>query len=169
MTGIDRLTSATPAAALSDAATNDSRGAATDAIGEIGHRALAWVGAVGGSNAGSSAWTGAAGRESGFRADPAMLARRGDVYGLNGLAGDIAARFGATPTQEGALRRALEDFTRQAVVQVAGLSGANGELQVAGLGEALNVASAAESGSGVEDVVSRIEQATAHLASQNGD
>lgn len=168
MNGIDRIISTSPASAATGVGASDSRSAATDAIGEIGHRALAWVSAVGGSDAGSAAWTGAAGRDSGFRPDTTVLERRGDVYGLNGMAGDIGARFGATPTQEGALRRALENFTRQAVVQIAGLSGASGERQVAGIGEALSIAGGPAPGGGVDDVVTRIEQATAHLAAQNG-
>lgn len=168
MNGIDRLTATSPLAALDSGVSRDPRGVAADAIGEIGHRVLAWVGASAGTNAGSAAWADASGRDSAFRADPVVLAQRGDVYGLTQMAGDIAGRLGATPTQEGSLRRALEDFTRQAVVQVAGLSGASGERQVAGLGDALTVASAGDTGLGVDAIVARIEAATATLARQNG-
>jgi hypothetical protein len=170
MTSIDRLSSTNPLAALNGAQGGNTRDVATGAISEIGHRALAWVGAAGGgAGPGGAAWATRAGQTSAFRADPAVLAQRGDVYGLGEMTQGIAARYGASPTQEGALRRALEDFTRQAVVQMAGLSGGSGQRQIAGLGEALNLAeTAASSGTGIDEVVARVEGATALLVRQNG-
>ncbi len=169
MNGIDRLSPTNPLSALNAASAADPRAAASGAIADIGHRVLAWTAAAGGgAGPGPAAWAGATGREGGFVADVGVLARRGDVHGLGGMASDIAARFGATPTQEGTLRRALEDFTRQAMVQVTGLSGASGDRQVAGLTSALGIADAADAGGGVDGVVARVESAAAHLARQNG-
>lgn len=168
MTGIDRLSAIPPlGGSLSPRA--DARSAAQQAIGEIGHRVLAWVGASvpGGATAGEQAWSRTAG-SSDFRPDATELTRRGDVYGLRALAGDVAGRFGGTPTQEGELRRALEDFTRQAVVQVAGLAGGSGERQVQGLTQALDQAAATPTGEGVDGVVARLTAATQSLSTQNG-
>ena len=168
MTGIDRLSSAPPVSALAARTGGNAASVAAQAIGEIGHRALAWIGAAGGSSAGSAPWGERAGATSSFTPDPATLARRGDVYGLNDMAREIAGRFGATPTQEGELHRAMEGFTRAAVVQVAGLSGADGARQVAGLGEALDAAGAARGSGGIDEVVGRFEAATSTLARANG-
>lgn len=168
MNGIDRLSSAPPLSALDAGNGGVARSAATQAIGEIGHRALAWVGAAGGEATGAAAWADRAGATGGFAPDAAVLARRGDIYGLNDMARGIANQFGATPTQEGELRRAMEDFTRAAVVQVAGLSGADGARQVAGLADALDAAGAGGAGGGIDEVVARFEAATATLAHANG-
>jgi hypothetical protein len=168
MTGVDRLAST---ASIAPAATQsgDARSLAAATIGEIGHRVLAWVGAAGGAQAaGSGAWSQVAGESSGFRPDQAELARGGDIYDLNGLSRAIAGETGATPTQEGELRRALEDFTRAAVVQVAGLSGATGERQTGGIQVALQAATGGGSPAGSDGVVERIERATASLTATNG-
>lgn len=164
MTSIDRLSSTSPLGSAAQTQGSSARTTAAETIGSIGHRVLAWVGASGGSSAGSAAWGARAGGADGFRADPNVLAQRGDVYGLNQLAGDIARQHGATPTQEGDLRRGLEDFTRAAVVQVAGLSGAPGERQVAGLGHALEAALSTPAGEGVDGVVQRLSAATEQLS-----
>ena len=164
MTMIDRLSATTPLASVASSQGASAKATAAETIGALGHRVLAWVGASGGSAAGGSAWATRAGASDGFQADPAVLARRGDAYGLNQLAGDIAHRHGASPTQEGDLRRGLADFTRAAMVQVAGLSGAAGDRQVAGLGQALDAALAAPAGDGVEGVVQRLGAATAQLS-----
>jgi hypothetical protein len=108
-----------------------------------------------------------AGNGSGFAPDMGELARRGDVYGLGDLTRDLSARFGASPAQEGALRRALDDFTRQAVIQVAGLSGASGDQQVSGVRAALDSASRADAPAGLDGVIARFEAATADLSTQN--
>lgn len=165
---IDRLSGLSGAAAPITATIPDARSIAASAIGEVGHRVLAWVGAsTRGGDAGATAWSQATGSTSVFRPDSAELARRGDVYGLNALASDIASQLGGTPTQEGELRRALEDFTRQAVVQVAGLAGAS-DLQVTGLTQALESAGANLPSTGVDGVVDRLETATRLLTYRNG-
>lgn len=169
MTGVDRLSSAASIGASVLSGAQDARAIAGAAIGEIGHRILAWVGASGGASAGGqAAWTQAAGGASGFRPDPAELARRGDVYDLAGLSREVAAQTGATPTQEGDLRRAFEGFTRAAVVQIAGLSGADGARQMAGVEQALDAATSGSAPGGADGVVARIERATASLTSANG-
>lgn len=142
--------------------TNDVARAASDAIGEIGGRVLAWVQAVSGQSAGNPA-------PDGFAPDLRQLARGGDVYGLGDLGHELAARFDATPAQEGDLRRSLEGFTRAAVIQLAGLAGASGDRQTAGISEAVARASDLEAGSGLDGVVQRVDAATAVLRAQNGD
>lgn len=164
MTSLDRLSAAAPLGSVAQTGGASAKATAAETIGTLGHRVLAWVGASGGSTAGASAWGGRAGAADGFRADAGVLAQRGDVYGLNQIAGDIAQRHGATPTQEGDLRRGLEDFTRAAMVQVAGLSGAPGERQVAGLSDALDTALDAPAGEGIGGVIERLEAATATLS-----
>lgn len=164
MTSIDRLSAASPLGSVAQTQGSGAKATAAATIGTIGHRVLAWTAASGGSAAGASAWAGRAGAGDGFRADPALLARRGDVYGLSQLAADIARQHGATPTQEGDLRRGLENFTRAAMVQVAGLSGAPGDRQVAGLGQALDAALAAPAGEGVAGVLQHLDAATQQLA-----
>ncbi|RVT93297.1 hypothetical protein [Sphingomonas crocodyli] len=163
--GINQASAALPIGQASGAVAKDLAAAA---IGEIGHRLLAWVGASGGaSTSGAASWSASVGA-SDFRPDASELARGGDVYDLNGLASSIAGQTGATPTEEGDLRRALEDFTRAAVVQVAGLAGADGDQQVAGLRTALDVAGSADVGEGASGVVARLELATRGLAAANG-
>ena len=170
MTGVDRLSGAGSVGFNAAANHQDAGSVAGAAIGELGQRILAWVGASGGMGAAGAASLQQAGVEpSAFRPDPAELARGGDVYGLNDLAGRIAGQTGATPTQEGELRRALEDVARQAVVQLAGLSGAPGDRQVAGLRDALTAAVSGPSGGGADAVVARLEQAGALLAARNGN
>lgn len=169
MTGVDRLSSATLIGSSTLSGAQDARAIAGAAIGEIGHRILAWVGASGGATAGAQAtWTQAAGGASPFLPDSAELARRGDVYDLAGLSRDVAAQTGATPTQEGDLRRAFEGFTRAAVVQIAGLSGAGGARQMAGVEQALDAAAGGNAPEGADGVVARVERATASLISANG-
>jgi hypothetical protein len=169
MTGIDRLASITPPGSTAATAGTDARAEAGAAIGEIGHRVLAWVGqSAGAGDQGSAAWAEATGSQSGFAPSAAELSRGGDVYDLAGLSHGIAARLGGTPAQEGALHRALADFTRASVVQLAGLSGAPGERQVAGIRDALEAGTTASAGEGVDGVIDRIEAATASLARQNG-
>lgn len=169
MTGVNRLSSASSIGASALSGAQDARAIAGAAIGEIGHRILAWVSASGGATAGGQAtWSQTVGGTSAFRPDPAELAGRGDVYDLAGLSRDIAAQTGATPTQEGDLRRAFEGFTRAAVVQVAGLSGADGARQMAGVEQALDAATSGNAPGGADGVVARIERATETLKSANG-
>ena len=167
MSAIDRLSSS-PMLGVGGVGGSSVATQTAAAIGEIGHRVLAWVGASGGGTAGSGAWTQVAGPAGDFRPDHSELARGGDVYDLNGLAREAAADTGATPTQEGELRRALEDFTRAAVVQVAGFAGASGERQVAGIQAALGEALAGTSAPGADGMIERLGRATAALTAQNG-
>jgi hypothetical protein len=155
---------------IGDAAHGDARSLAGAAIGEIGHRVLAWVGQSARTlDTASHAWAASSGVEAGgFRPDASELARGGDVYELRGLAADIGARTGATPTQEGELRRALEGVTRQAVVQLAGLSGASAERQLAGMRGALSGALDVGAGDGADGVIARLHAAERHLAEGNG-
>lgn len=173
MTAIDRLSPLAPATALDSARGTTAMDAASRAIGDIGQRVLAWVDAVGGAAPGAAAWAARAGTgpgtgDAGFVPDAGVLARRGDIYGLNTIAGDLSARFGGTPTQEGDLLRALEGVARGAMVQAAGLSGASGERQIAGLSAALDAAQAAPAGEGMDGVIARIDVAAATLGRQNG-
>lgn len=169
MMGIDRLGGVSPLAPSGLDAAGGARGAALSTLGEIGHRVLAWVDAAShGTSSGAQAWTQTAGEAGAFRPDMGELARQGDVYGLDGLSRDLAGRFGATPAQEGTLRRALDDFTREAVVQFAGLAGAPGDMQVAGVRQALEQAGQADASEGFDGLVARFEAATATLAAQNG-
>lgn len=168
MNGIDRLSPAAAPVALDGVRAGGAAGAAAQAIGTIGHRVLGWVAATGGVAGGSAAWAARAGDGDGFVPDRGVLAQRGDVYGLTQIAGDLSARFGATPTQEGDLLRALEGVARGAMVQAAGLSGADGERQVAGLSAALDTAVAASSGEGIDGVVARLEAAADSFARANG-
>lgn len=175
MNAIDRLSSLPVAAAggLSGTPIN-AADMARQTVGEIGHRVLAWVGASqpggpGGGEAGTAAWSRSVGT-SDFRPDAGELDRRGDVYGLRDLAAGISDRMGGTPTQEGELRRALEDFTRASVIQVAGLAGGDTGRQLQGLHQALETASDPQAGDlgGVDGVIGRLESATRDLSAANG-
>ena len=172
MTSINPLS---PTAALGriGSAMPDARGAATGAIGEIGQRVLAWVDAIGrgsggATSPGAAAWAEASGTPAGFQPDARELARGGDVYGLEDIGRGITQGMGGTPAEEGSLRRSLDAFTREAVIQIAGLSGAPGDRQVAGVRDALSVAAGVQGGDGVDGVIARIDLATATLAAQNG-
>ncbi|MDP5279616.1 hypothetical protein Q9Q95_11850 [Sphingomonas sp. DG1-23] len=168
MTSIDRISGLSPLSPTGLGASNDARGAAIETMGEIGHRVLAWVDAAsGGNGGGAQAWSQTAGNGSGFAPDMGELARRGDVYGLGALTSELSSRFGGSPAQEGELRRALDDFTRQAVIQIAGLSGASGDQQVGGVRAALDGASRADAPAGLDGVIARFEAATADLSAQN--
>ncbi len=168
MTSIDRISGLSPLSPTGLGASTDARGAAIATMGEIGHRVLAWVDAASrGNGSGTQAWSQTAGNGSGFAPDMGELARRGDVYGLGDLTRELSARFGAGPAQEGELRRALDDFTRAAVIQVAGLAGASGDQQVSGVRAALDSAARADAPAGVDGVIAHFEAATADLSAQN--
>lgn len=167
MTSIDRISGLSPLSPAGVAST-DARGAAIETMGEIGHRVLAWVDAASrGGGSGAQAWSQTAGNGSGFAPDMGELARRGDVYGLGDLTRDLCARFSGSPAQEGELRRALDDFTRAAVIQIAGLSGASGDQQIGGVRAALDSAAGADAPGGLDGVIARFEAATADLSAQN--
>lgn len=165
MTSIGSINGVFGIAAASGGGT-DPRQAALGSIGEIGHRVLAWVGVSGGTGD-AAAWTAATGSSSDFRADANQLARGGDIYRLGDIASELSARFGGTPAQEGGLRRSLEGFTREAVVQLAGLSGGDADRQIAGLRDALTAAGVAGAAGGIDGVAERLDAATASLAAQN--
>ena len=168
MTSIDRISGLSPLSPSGLGASTDSRAAASEAMGEIGHRVLAWVDAASrGNGSGAQVWSQTAGNGSGFAPDMGELARRGDVYGLGELTSQLSARFGGSPAQEGALRRALDDFTRQAVIQIAGLSGSSGDQQVSGVRAALDSAARADAPAGTDGLIARFEAATADLSTQN--
>ncbi|MFS0737226.1 hypothetical protein ABC347_09265 [Sphingomonas sp. 1P06PA] len=156
MTSIDRLSGTTPLSAAAGTA-GDARGLADRAMGEIGDRLLAWSGAISG---GAS--------PAGFRPDTAELARGGDIYGLRQLGSELGDRLGATPTEQGTLLRAVEDFTRAAAVQIHGLAGAGSERQTAGITEARETALAEPAPEGVDGLIERLGIATDALVRQNG-
>jgi hypothetical protein len=169
MIGVSRLSSIPPASPQDTPGAQQVKQETQAAIGEIGHRALAWTSASAQTpDSGAVAWASAVGVDSDFAPDAGKLAQRGDIYDLGGMSSDIASRMGGTPAQEGALHRALADFTRAAVVQTAGLSGASPERQTAGLRSALEGALTGDSQDGIDGVTARIEQATATLVDQNG-
>lgn len=159
MTGINPTSGVSPLSIVSGASAPDARALAASTMNEIGGRVLAWVGAVGGGRS-----TGA----SGFTPDLRELTRGGDVYGLGQLASDITDRVGGTPMQQGDLRRALEGFTREAVIQIAGLAGAPGERRMAGVDSAVAAAIDGPGGAGVDGVIGRLDAAASRLGAQNG-
>lgn len=127
-------------------------GLAAAIAGELSGRAAAWVATLSG---GGSA-------EAGFRADMSLLARGGDIYGIAELTRDVAARIGASAAEEGALQRAVEDFTREAVI--ASANGSDSSQRPVALDEAVAAArSDADGAETADDVIGRLEAATAHL------
>lgn len=169
MIGVSRFSPILPAGAQDTPGARQVKQEAQGAIGEIGHRVLSWASASAyAAGSGGAAWASASGAGSDFAPDAGKLAQRGDVYDLRGMSSDIASRMGGTPAQEGTLHRALADFTRAAMVQAAGLSGASPERQTAGLRDALDSALGGDSEDGIDGVTARIEQATATLVEQNG-
>lgn len=162
MNGIDRLAPSAGIAAPAAGASADS--VARGLIGEIGARVVGWAGHSFGDDKGA-AWSQASGAGS-FQPVPARLAQ-GDAYGLRGLAGDLAGKLGASPAQEGALLRALEDFTRAAALNVNALAGSDNQLTA--LSAALNGVGGDEGGGGdgLDGVVTRLETATRRLETAN--
>lgn len=159
MNGIDRL--AASAAVVAPVAAQGADSLARGLIGEVGARVVGWAAASFGDD-NSAAWSQASGAGS-FQPIPARLAQ-GDAYGLRGLAGDLAGKVGATPAQEGALLRALEDFTRAAALNVNALAGTDNQLTA--LTAALDV-TATGGGDGLDGVVARLETATHRLETAN--
>ena len=129
-----------------------SGGTATNVMIEMGGRASAWVAQLGG----------AANGPGGFRPDLQTLARGGDVYGIGEVVRDVAGRLGAGPAEEGALHRAIEDFTREAVVT----SVVFADEPAVARGRIEGALPVGVPGGGVESVsgvIAQIEQATAAL------
>lgn len=161
MNGIDRLGPLPAAAAVGAGVGADAM--TRTLIGEVGARVTGWAAATFGGNAGAG-WSAVSGA-AGFGPDAGRLAQ-GDAYGLRDLAGGVASRLGATPAQEGALLRALEDFTRAAALNVNALAGSGNELSA--LSATLDVTGdVTGNGSGVDGVVSRLEIATQRLETHN--
>lgn len=161
MNGIDRLAASAAVAAPAGVQTADSL--AREVIGEIGARVVGWAHKSFGDD-NSAAWSQASGAGS-FQPIPARLAQ-GDAYGLRSLAGDLADKLGATPAQEGSLLRALEDFTREAALNVNALAGTGHELTA--LTAALDVDGGSDGGVGsLDGVVTRLETATRRLETAN--
>ena len=155
---IERISSAPPVASIGSATGAGSAVAtARTAMGTVGERVLAWTVASSGSPSAAGQWSAKTGvASSGFAPSMAELSRGGDVYGLRSLTSEIAAQSGATPAQEGALGRAVEDFARGIALHFNGRAG--GDDMVDGVVAALD--SAVSSGSdGIDGVTSRIETA----------
>lgn len=156
--GFQSVSAAVGATGTGAGAGSDAASAARNAVGEIGERVSAWV---------QSLAPGGAAPAGGFQPDRATLSRGGDVYGLRQIAGDIEARFGATPTQAGELSRALEGVARGAAVEAVLLHGSSGEAK--GLSAALEAAAGTDGGmGGIDDVTARLEQAAGAFARQAG-
>lgn len=165
MTPVDRLFPSSAISPLANAQP-DARSVAMQAIGDIGHRVLAWVGQTAPvASEGGSAWTHASGISAGdFTPDVALLNQRGDVYGLRSLASDIAGRFGADVVGEGELLRSLEGFAREAALHFNGLAGLPGGEQTATAAAAFDQARALDGPDSITGVIDRINAATDVMA-----
>lgn len=165
MTPIDRLSPIAGTSPLGSVAGDAAQGAAREAMGQIGHRVMAWIDAIAPTPAPKEAWTRLAGPSDGFRPDASELGRGGDVYGLGQLADDVAARFGGSPAQTGELHRALEDFTRAAVVHLVGVADADPADRLGALAAAVDItADAAGPAGGMDAVIDAVRGGTAQLA-----
>jgi hypothetical protein len=138
------------------ASAGGSAGVAREIVDAIGDRVQAWVSAL------------APGGSGGGRTDAGTLARGGDVYGLRAMASDLSARFGGSPREEGDLTRAMEDFTRAAMIETAGLHGSDGTVRTQGLDLARAAAEAVPESGGISGIAVRLEAATAALTARAG-
>lgn len=169
MTGFDRIGGTPPVSAATTAAgPRDAGNAARTAMATIGDRVLAWSAqSFGGGGAAGAAWQGQTGLSSGFVPDRAELARGGDVYQLRSLAGELAQGFGATPTEEGALGRAIDDFARGVALRFNALADAPTDTRLNGVLDALDSAVANGAGDGIGGVTARIESAATMVEKLN--
>jgi hypothetical protein len=169
MSTIDRVSGPLGVGSSGPGAGADADSLTRSAIGQLGHRMLAWSSAIAGPDpAAGAAWSRHAGPEAGgFATDASVLARGGDVYDLRGLTAGVAADTGATPTEEGKLLRAFEGVARVAAILFHGGAGA-GDGQGAGLAAALDRALAAGGPQGVDGVIARLEAITAGLSEPLG-
>lgn len=169
MSMIDRISGAAGVGRPGPDAASDAARIAHAAAGDLGHRMLAWSGHVAGASpAAVEGWSRLSGAApNGFRADDAVLARGGDVYGLRDLAAGLSADLGATPAEEGRLLRALEDLASAAALAIHGAAG-SGEAQGAPVAAALDRALTAGGPDGVDGVVIRLEALMADLGAQLG-
>lgn len=139
MTGIDQLRSISSIGAVGGQTPARAQDAARFAATEIGHRVLLWTATIAPGHDGTGAWSARMGAAPGdFAPDRVTLANRGDVYGLRELAADISGQLGATAVNEGTLLHALEDFAREAAIQLNGLAGLPGDLQASGVAEVID-------------------------------
>lgn len=169
MTGFDRIGGSPPiTATTAPAGPRDAGNVARTAMATIGDRVLAWSAqSFGGTGAAGAAWQGRTGLPSGFAPDRAELARGGDVYQLRALTGELAQAHGATPAQEGALGRAVEDFARGVALRFNALADAPPETMLGGVLDALDQAVANGAGDGIGGVTARIESAAAMVEKLN--
>ena len=155
---IERINGPSAIGAVAGGTTTGPAASARAAMATIGGRVLAWTAASSGGAVPAAQWsvlTGGAG--GGFAPNRAELARGGDVYGLRALAAEVAGHFGATPAQEGALGRAIEDFTRGVALQFNGRAGGAGMAD--DVAAAVNRAADGSGGDGIDGVTARIETA----------
>ena len=159
---IERISSPPPVASIGlTAGVGGAAATAHQTMGIVGERVLAWTAATSGSASAAGQWSSATGvAGNGFVPSLAELGRGGDVYGLRLLTAEVAAGSGATPAQEGALGRAIEDFTRGLALHFNGRAG-GGEM-VRDVAAAVDRAVSSGSVGGLDGVTSRIE-AAAHM------
>lgn len=161
--GIAPVTASTPAGAAGDAAAT-----ARGTMAAAGDRVLAWTAQSFGTGAAAgAAWSARTGGDGGFAPDHAVLARGGDVYQLRALTAEIAGAHGATPAEEGALGRAIEDFTRAVALRFNALAGGPEGAMLDDVAAAVDSAAAADAGSGIGGVTARIESAAAMVEALN--
>ena len=169
MTGFERISSAPPVSATTPVgATGDAGSTARGAMATVGERILAWSAqSFGTGPAAGAAWCARTGSGDGFSPDRAELSRGGDVYQLRALTGEIAARFGATPAQEGALGRAIGDFARGVALRFNALAGGDTAPMLDGIANALDRAAASGGSDGIDGVTARIESAATWVGTLN--
>lgn len=168
MTSFERIGGAPPVSATSlTGGSTDVAGTAKAAMASIGDRVLAWTAQSFATGPGAGArWQAATGAASGFVPDKAELGRRGDVYELRALTSEIGQQFGATPAQEGALGRAIDDFARAVSLRFNALAGGDGGPAVDDVATLLDRATGDGPG-GIDGVTSRIETAARSVEALN--
>lgn len=170
MTSFERIAGLPAAAAACQAcAGGDAATTAQGVMAGIGARVLAWTSQSFGTNGdAAAAWNARTGAQGGFAPDRAELARGGDVYDLRGITAGIAREYGATPAQEGALGRAIEDFTRGVALRFNALAdGGARDAMLDGVAGALDDAVASGGPDGIEGVTTRIELAARAVDTAN--
>ncbi|TRW17380.1 hypothetical protein [Glacieibacterium frigidum] len=169
MTGFERIGGTPPITATTTAVgPRDAGNAARTAMATIGDRVLAWSAqSFKSDGAAGATWQGRTGLPSSFTPDRAELARGGDVYQLRALTGELAQGFGATPAQEGALGRAIEDFARGVALRFNALADAPTDTMLGGVLDALDQAVASGAGDGIGGVTARIESAATMVEKLN--
>lgn len=160
MTSFERIGSTPPVTgspAIGGA--TDVAQAARGTMATIGERVLAWSAqSFGTGDAAGAAWNARTGSQSDFTPNRAELSRGGDVYQLRALTAEVAREFGATPAEEGALGRAIEDFARGTALRFNALAGSASETMLGGVADALDAA-VGSGADGIGGVTARIESA----------